>query len=452
MSKINEYFRLRIVMPLAEKVKGTNSSQWLRRIEEMESWTPEQIVAWQEEKLRAMIDHVYNHTVYYRRIMDERGLKPSDIQHIEDIEKLPVITKPMINEHFNEIVPDNIKQFKYREGRTGGTTGIPMFHYTDEDTWGYETATKVHHWRKAGYRFGDPFVAMGSSSLFGKKPSLVRRIYDKIRNEMPLNTVNLTDELCAEYVEFIKKHKVRYIYGYAGSIYVFTKYVSEHGIDMKQIQGVFTTSENLTDGYRKLIEKTYDCVVRDCYGARDAGMTAYESDYHKYEVGYNIIAEIINPIEENTGSVLTTNLLNYAFPLLRYQFGDDVELAPRNESMGYNGQVIRRVLGRTSDVMRLENGHNMTSTGFAMIMQQFDVKAFSFNKTGVNEVTLAIVPIEGKYDEKQEKEIRRTIGKYIGDDAKLVISKVDHFDPLANGKRRYFMNEAERFENEDNRI
>lgn len=440
MSKFNEWMRLRVIMPIAEKVKGVNSIYWLKQIEKMSSWTPEQVQAWQEERLHALMEHVYNHTKYYRRVFDELGLKPSDIRTAEDLKKLPIITKDIANAHFDEIVPDNLSSFKYRDGKTGGTTGQPMYYYCDEDTWGYVTATKVYHWRKYGYEFGEPFAAMGSASLFAKKPSLVRRIYDRIRNEIPMNTVNLTDELCEKYIDIIRKKKIRYIYGYAASIFVFTKYVVAHGIDLKQIKGVFTTSETLTDENREMIQKTYDCVVMDCYGARDAGMNAYERAYHEYEVGYNVLLETINDFEPNTGTLLTTNLLNFTFPLIRYQFGDDAEIAPRNESKGYNGQLLNRVLGRTSDVMRLENGHNMTATGFSMIMKEFDVNAFSFNKTGVNEVTLTIEPIKGKYDDKQEAEIRRTIYLYIGDDAKLNIKYVEKFEPLANGKRRYFMN------------
>lgn len=440
MSRISEIFRLHILLPLAETIKGTNSYQWRRRIEKMASWSPEQIQAWQEEKLHALIEHVYNHTKYYRRVMDERGLKPLDIQTAEDLQKLPIINKEIANAHFDEIVPDNLSLFRYRKGKTGGTTGEPMYYYCDEDTWGYVTAAKVYYWRSYGYQYGEPFAAMGSASLFAKKPSLVRRIYDKIRNEVPMNTVNLTDELCEKYISIIREKKIRYIYGYAASIYIFTRYIATHGIDLKQIEGVFTTSENLTDEYRKLIEETYECKVRDCYGARDAGITAYETDYHHYEVGYNVIAEVINPIEENTGTLLSTNLLNYTFPLIRYQFGDEVELAPAGENTAYNGQVIKRVIGRTSDVMRLENGHSMTATGFAMIMQEFDIVAFSFDKTGLNEVTLTIQPIKGKYNEKQEVEIQRTIYMYVGEDAKLNIKYVEKFEALANGKRRYFMN------------
>lgn len=440
MSKVGEQLRLHIILPIAEKLIGVCSTKWLKQIQSMSIWTPEQVTTWQNEHLQKLVRHVYEHTVYYRRIFDDLGLTPKDIQTIEDLKKIPIINKEIAIAHHDEIVPDNLSSFRYRVRRTGGTTGEPMQYFIDENTWGYTSAAKLYAWMTTSYRYGDKFVAMGSASLFAKKPSLPRRIYDLIRNEFPLNTVNLTDELCEKYIAFIKKHKIRYIYGYTASIYVFTTYVAKHQIDLKQIEVVFTTSENLTDAYRELIEKTYDCRVMDCYGANDAGMNAYEINPHKYHVGYNVLCEIINPIEENTGSLLTTNLLNYTFPLLRYQFGDEVEILPVVDSKEYNGQVLHRILGRTSDVMRLENGHNMTATGFSMIIQEFDIVAFSFNKTGVNEVTLKVQPIKEKYNTQQEYEIRKTIQRYIGDDATLIIEYVEQFEPLKNGKRRYFMN------------
>lgn len=440
MSRLSESLRLKIVLPLAEKIIGSCSYKWLKQIERMQSWSREEVIKWQNKQLQALVRHAYEHTIYYRELFDNLGLKPSDIQCVEDLHKLPIITKEIAIANHDKLIPDNIASLPHRERKTGGTTGEPMHYLMDENNWGYTSAAKLHAWMTTSYKYGDKFVAMGSASLFAKKPSLPRRIYDKIRREYPLNTVNLTENLCEQYVAYLKKNNIKYIYGYTASIYIFTSYVAKYKLNLKQIEIVFTTSENLTDEYRSLIEKTYDCRVMDCYGANDAGMNAYEVVRGHYHVGYNVMCEIINPIAEHTGTILTTNLLNYTFPLLRYQFGDDVELYPEGKYNGHNGQTIRQVLGRTSDIMRLENGHNMTATGFAMIMKEFDIVAFSFNKTDVNHVTLTIQPIKEKYTKQQEQEIRKTINRYIGDDAKLEIVYVDYFEPLKNGKRRYFMN------------
>ena len=439
MNNFSEYLRLHIVLPIAEKIKHTCATKWLKQITQMQTWSREEIKRWQEQHLQAFIKHAYEHTKYYRNLFDSIGLKPEDIRTAEDLVKLPILTKDMVNAHYDEFVPDNISSIRCRKGKTGGTTGKPMLYLCDENTWGYVTAAKIFYWEKAGWHYGERFVAFGSASLFGNKPSLVRRIYDMIRNEITLNSVNLNDNLCEKYAQIIKQRHIQFIYGYAASIFILAKYVKHHNLNIGKIKAVFTTSENLIDEYRHTIEDAFQCRVVDCYGARDAGITGYETAYHNYEVGYNAIVELVDKIDDNTGAALTTNFLNYAFPLIRYQFGDELSLS--NGAASYNGQLITRIEGRTADVMRLSNGRNLTATGFSMIMKEFDISAFDVNKIGDCKVKIRILPIQNKYSVEQETKIQQTLYQYIGDDCQLEIEYVDHFEPLKNGKRRYFMND-----------
>ena len=87
MSAFNEWIRLGVIYPLAEKVKHTNSMVWYKRIQEMNTWSREEIKAWQEAHLQRIVHQAYEHTVYWKRVFDERGLKPSDICTAEDRRK-----------------------------------------------------------------------------------------------------------------------------------------------------------------------------------------------------------------------------------------------------------------------------------------------------------------------------------------------------------------------------
>ena len=78
-----------------------------------------------------------------------------------------------------------------------------------------------------------------------------------------------------------------------------------------------------------------------------------------------------------------------------------------------------------------------------MIMKEFDVVAFDFRKVNDLEITLRIQPISEKYTADQEALIRKTFMKYIGEDCLLNIEYVEKFEPLKNGKRRYFYNEVD---------
>ena len=438
MGRFNEWIRLRVIYPLAEQVKGTNSMEWYHRIQEMNTWSREEIRVWQNEQLRHLVDQAYNHTVYWKRIFDDRGLKPEDIRTLSDLQKLPILTKDEIRTHYNEMMPDNITSIKHRKGQTGGTTGEPMHYLDDEDVWGYVTANKIIAWQTTGYRFGDSFMALGSASLFKKNAPLVRRVLDWIRNEHAYNSMNMDGELCRKYIEILNKQKIHYIYGYASSIYLLAKYALNHNMDMSHMRGAFTTSENLTDVYRETIEKAFGCRVMDCYGARDAAITAYEITPGDYHLGYSALVEVIDEFEPNKGTLLSTNLLNRAFPMFRYEYGDVAELD--NDSPEYNGQVLHQIYGRVSDVLRLDNGHVLTSPGFTILMRNFNVKAYDIQKLIGCSVRMQVVVADGWSKEEEEKLIAE-MERFCGDGCTFELEHVDHFEPLKNGKRRYFMND-----------
>ena len=203
MSKFNEWLRLGIIYPLAEKIKGTNSMEWYHRIQTMNNWSRDQIRNWQEGQLHLIVQQAYCHTVYWKKVFDERGLKPEDIHTMEDLKKLPVLTKADIRAHYEEMVPDNVKLFPHRSERTGGTTGEPMQYLVDENIWGYVSADKIVAWQSTGYRFGDKFMALGSASLFKKNAPFARRILDRIRNEHAYNSMNMDGELCRQYIDIL---------------------------------------------------------------------------------------------------------------------------------------------------------------------------------------------------------------------------------------------------------
>ena len=411
---------------------------WYRRIQEMNTWNAEQIREWQEKQLQRIVDQAYNHTIYWKRIFDERGLKPSDICTLEDIKKLPILTKQDIRAHYDEIVPDNVKQFRYRKDQTGGTTGEPMRYLVSEDVWGFVSANKIVAWKTTNYRYGDAFMALGSASIFNKKASFARLILDKIRNEYAVNSMNLDDALCQLYINMLNKKQIHYIYGYASAIYLLAKYALDHKIDMNNMQGAFTTSENLTDVYRETIERAFGCRVMDCYGSRDAAVTCFEISPKNYHVGYGAYVEVVDEFETHKGTLIATNLLNMAFPLLRYEFGDVAELD--NNHVGYNGQVLHQIYGRTSDVLRLDNGHVLTSPGFTILMRNFNVKAYDIQKLSGIHIRMQVQVADG-WNMAQEKKLIKEMERFVGEGCEFTLEYVDHFETLKNGKRHYFMND-----------
>ena len=67
---------------------------------EIETADREQIFAWQNERLLKQVRHVWDNVPYYRAKMEEKGVTPEDIQGVEDLHKLPFLTKDDLREAY----------------------------------------------------------------------------------------------------------------------------------------------------------------------------------------------------------------------------------------------------------------------------------------------------------------------------------------------------------------
>ena len=423
---------------MADMVMGTCAMKWYRQIEQMNTWSESQVKEWQIVQMHKLIEHAYNHTRYYHEIMDSIGIKPKDINTLEDLKLFPVLTREDIKGRFDDIVPDNIKKYPHRKSSTGGSTGQPMQYICDENTWGFVTAMKIYSWKQTSYRYGDLFVSLGSSSLFPvNKKSLVSEIYMKLRNTIPLNGMNMDDETCCRYMDIIQKHNVRYIYGYATAIYLLARYCKENKVNW-HINAAFATAEKLTSHYRQVIADTWGAQVMDCYGSKDGCITAYEIEPGKYHVGY---ASWFEASDKEPSELFATNLIDFAFPIIRYANKDEVMMWDDTVESGYNGQLLREVIGRTSDVVSFDNGHKLTTSGFNSLFRDFNVEAFRISKSGSLSVLVQIQKRESFTSDEHEL-LYATIKKYVGEEVDVKFEYVVGFEPLKNGKRSFLFNET----------
>lgn len=93
-------------------------NQWLSPIE---------LQKLQEKKLKALLHHAYYKVDYYRRLFDKAGIKPEDIKNIQDIVKIPIITrKELYALPKKEIIAKDVDLTRCLNLRTSGSTGMPL--------------------------------------------------------------------------------------------------------------------------------------------------------------------------------------------------------------------------------------------------------------------------------------------------------------------------------------
>lgn len=444
MGKIRERIILSGVMPLADLKYHTHMPVWYKQIRRMQQLSANEILRWQTESMQQLIKTAYKHSKYYHELFDSLKLNPRDFQRIEDLEQIPPLTKDIIRERYNDILLDCNNLYHWKTASTGGSTGNPTRYVKDNNSWGFDTAWNLLMWQRTGYHYGDKFLALGSASIFPtQNKSVLHNLYYGMKRKMPFNAMNLSEERLKECVNFIIGNDIHYIYGYASSIFLLANYVIENNLERKlAISACFPTSEILTDVYRETIIKAFHCHVLDSYGANDGGIVAHKlNNEFGYKVGYNSIVQIKEPFEEkaNYGTALLTDVTNTVFPFIRYELGDILNLGGGYDSF-HNGQVLTKVVGRTSDIISLENGRKLTSPGFTILFKDLNVKGYRIFKSNPMEIKLEIVKLP-EYTDAEERLIVDTMHKHAGDDVNIIIDYKDDIVTRKNGKNLFFLNE-----------
>ena len=76
------------------------------------------------KKRKAIVRYAYDHTVFYRRLYDSIGFNPRDLKSEDDWNALPVVTKEMVRENFEEMIADQGVRKYGVISNTGGSTGV----------------------------------------------------------------------------------------------------------------------------------------------------------------------------------------------------------------------------------------------------------------------------------------------------------------------------------------
>ena len=105
---------------------GAGFRKTCRFIEGSQWWDRRRLEAYQLEQLGRLLEHAYRNVPYYQRVFDERRLKPKDIQTVHDLRRLPILTRDIVRENFNDLMARNTPASSTVKFSTSGSTGKPL--------------------------------------------------------------------------------------------------------------------------------------------------------------------------------------------------------------------------------------------------------------------------------------------------------------------------------------
>ena len=325
---------------------------------EIETASLEEMRAIQNEKLVKQVKHVYENVEYYRNLMDEKGVKPEDIKSIDDLHKLPFLTKADLRDAYPYgLLATDLKNC-VRIQSTSGTTGrrVVAF-YTQED---------VDLWEECCAR---AIVAVGGTNedvcqvaygygLFTGGPGLNGGSHKVGCLTLPMSSGNTERQI--QFMQDLHATILCCTPSYAAYIGETLKEmgISPDEIDLKA--GIFG-AEPWTEEMRRDIEKSLGIKAYDIYGLTETSGPGVSFECEE-QTGMHInedhfLAEIIDPEtgevlpEGSKGELVFTSLDKEAFPLLRYRTRDICVLSRKKCSCGRTLIKMCKPMGRSDDML-----------------------------------------------------------------------------------------------------
>ncbi|MCR5306546.1 MAG: phenylacetate--CoA ligase, partial [Oscillospiraceae bacterium] len=326
--------------------------------EDIETMSPADMRALQNERLKKQVRHVYDNVPYYRNMMDNKGVTPDDIQSVDDLKKLPFLSKADLREAYPYGLLAVPLTDCVRIQSTSGTTGkrvVAFYTQHDVDLWEDCVARAI---TAAGGNEDDVCQVAYGYGLFTGGAGLHGGSHKVGCLTLPMSSGNTERQI--QFMQDLGATILCCTPSYAAYI---GETLHDMGLSPDDIQlkaGIFG-AEPWTEEMRRSIEQSLGIKAYDIYGLTEISGpgVAFECCEQK---GMHInedhfIAEIIDPEtgevlpDGSVGELVFTSITKEAFPLLRYRTRDLCVLTRGKCACGRTLVKMAKPMGRSDDMM-----------------------------------------------------------------------------------------------------
>ena len=418
-----------------------------------ERFSRDELMAYQDEKLRAIVSHAYDTVPYYRRRFDECRLKPQDVRGRADLPKIPLLTRAEIRKHFDDLRSRSISHRAMRTGHTSGTTGTPLTVGYDRETVNMTYAVFDRHYRWAGCRMGrggDRIAVVRGNvivPLMQKKPPFWR--VNHRQNQLLLSSFHLSKANLPSYFEALKTFRPSVIDGYPSTLYVLAKYLKSRD-ETFPVKAAVTSSETLYDFQRAVIEERFACPVFDYYALAERVVFSSECERHE---GHHVsmeygLAEVLGSNDEpvssgSTGRLVGTTLVNAAMPLIRYVTNDRTSVKREACQCGRGLELMGDVTTKAEDMLTLSDGRLISPSVLTHPFKPLDsIEGSQIVQTAPDAVTVRILPGPG-YKPALARHLVGELKARLGETVQINVETVGELEVSANGKFKWVISHVQ---------
>ncbi len=343
----------------------------------LECMSREKMRELQGQKLKKIVAHAYEHSPFYKKRFDEYGVKPADINNIDDITKLPFTVKQDLRDNYPFGMMAVPMSEILRLHASSGTTGKPI-------VVGY-TQLDLENWSESVARC---FTAYGLS-----KKDLIQVAYGyglftgglgahdgvhKIGGTViPTSSGNTEKQLLL--MQDFGTTALACTPSYA--LYM-SEEIRKMGLDIDKFKlrvGIFG-AEPWTESMRKELEEKLHINAYDIYGLTEisgpgvGGECECQNGTHIWEDLFYpeiIDPETLEPVEPGKkGELVFTTLDKWGMPMIRYRTRDLTSLNYATCECGRTAVRMGKILGRSDDMMIIR-GVNVFPSQIESVLLEF---------------------------------------------------------------------------------
>ncbi len=371
----------------------------------------------QEERLREQVKHVYENVPYYKQLMDDKGITPEDIQTLDDVKKLPFLTKSDLRDQYPYGLLAKPLSECVRIQSTSGTTGrrvVAFYTQNDIDLWEECCARAIV---AAGGTNEDVCHVCYGYGLFTGGPGLNGGSHKVGCLTLPMSSGNTERQI--QFMMDLGSTILCCTPSYAAYIGESLREMGYKPEDNKLKAGIFG-AEPWTEEMRHDIEQSLGIKAYDIYGLTETSGPGVSFECEE-QTGMHInedhfLAEIIDPEtgevlpDGEKGELVFTSLTKEAFPLLRYRTRDICVLSRKKCSCGRTLIKMSKPMGRSDDMLIIRGVNVFPSQIETVLLNKgytpnYQIEVNRVNNTDTLDINVELTPEEYK-NAKNELEIR----------------------------------------------
>ena len=412
-----------------------------RFLDKSQYFDTETMAVYQNRRLRTIIKQAVTFVPFYRDAFARLRLTADDIRTVQDLKKLPVLSKDMLKQSPAAFLAENNRRFSPRACTTSGSSGEPMVLYHDKAAAILEFCHYWRYWGWGGYRLGMPFADFSLAHFSNMAQEMIAD-FSRITRRLTLNPAFLSDTTIARYTAALEQHGIRFLKGSPSTLYVFAHLIRKHGLACPPVRCIFTTGELLLPYQRTYLAETFGTRIIDSYGLmeRTAAITQCEHGTYHIHAEYGIIEiekdEKLSSNHLTAGTLISTALHNYVMPLIRYRIPDIIEYEtdPAVCPCGRTLPVIKKIHGRQQDALITPSGRIITNL-FIIPEDVPGIALFRIVQKTPDAITVTITPSLA-YTDETPRHLTAALNRILHNEMRIDVTVEEDMPPPQTYKQK----------------